>query len=114
MTNIVINYKNNNIVSFEISGHTGYEDFGKDILCASISSISQSAVLGITKVLNIKATVQKNDQKGYLKMVLPKEMTKDEMEKTQILLKTMEMSLKDLLFDYGDYINLEVKNIWQF
>ncbi len=110
MTNIKINYKNNNIVSFEISGHTGYEDYGKDILCASISSISQSAVLGITKVLNIKATVQKNDKKGYLKMVLPKEITQNEMEQAQIILKTMEASLKDLLFDYGEYINLEVKD----
>ena len=110
MTNIVINYKNNNIVSFEISGHTGYEDYGKDILCASISSISQSAVLGITKDLNIKATVQKNDKKGYLKMVLPKDITNEQLKDCQILLKTMEQSLKDLLFDYGEYINLEVKN----
>ena len=53
MTNIKILKKNNNIVSFEISGHTGYADVGKDILCSAISAISQSACLGITKVLKI-------------------------------------------------------------
>ena len=110
MTNITINYKNNNIVSFEISGHTGYDDFGKDILCASISSISQMAVLGITKVLKIKAVVQKNDKKGYLKLVLPKDISDSDMQKAQTLLVTMQQSLQDLLFDYGEYINLEVKN----
>ena len=110
MTNIKIYYKNNNIVSFEISGHTGYNDYGKDILCASISSISQMAVLGITKVLKIKAKVEKNDKNGYLKMVLPKDISESDMQKAQTLLVTMQTSLQDLLFDYGEYINLEVKN----
>ena len=110
MTNIKINYKNNNIVSFEISGHTGYADFGKDILCASISSISQMTVLGITKVLKIKANVERNDKKGYLKMVLPKDISSEDMQKAQTLLVTMQTSLQDLLFDYGEFINLEVKN----
>ena len=108
MTNIKIYYKNENIVSFEISGHTGYDDFGKDILCASISSISQMAVLGVTKVLKIKAKVEKNDKSGYLKMVLPKEISEMDMQKAQTLLVTMQQSLQDLLFDYGTYINLEV------
>ena len=110
MTSIKIFYKNNNIVSFEISGHTGYSDYGKDILCASISSFSQMAVLGITKVLHIKAIVNIDDKKGYLKLTLPKDISEDDMQKSQVLLKTMEQSLNDLTFNYGKYINLEVKN----
>lgn len=110
MTNIKIIYKNKNIVAFEISGHTGYEDFGKDILCAAISSISQSACIGITKVLKINATVNKNDDKGYLKLSLPKNISEENLKNSQIILKTMETSLKDLLFNYGDYINMEVQD----
>ncbi|MBO5884720.1 MAG: ribosomal-processing cysteine protease Prp [Clostridia bacterium] len=110
MTNIKIFTKNKNIVAFEISGHTGYNDSGKDILCAAISSISQSACLGITKVLKVNAVINRNDKKGYLKLVLPKNLPNDKLEQTQIILKTMQISLDDLLFDYGDYIKMEVKD----
>ena len=110
MTNIKIKTKNSNIVSFEISGHTGYEDSGKDILCAAISSISQSVCLGITKVLNVKAVINRNDKKGYLKLVLPNNLTDVQNHECQILLKTMQISLQDLLFDYSDYIKLEVQD----
>ena len=33
---IKVNIKNNIII---ITGHAGYDDFGKDIVCASVSSI---------------------------------------------------------------------------
>lgn len=110
MTNIKIFTKNKNIVAFEISGHTGYNDSGKDILCAAISSISQSACLGITKVLKVNAIISRNDKKGYLKLSLPKNLSNDKMEQVQIILKTMQISLDDLLFDYSDYINMEVQD----
>jgi uncharacterized protein YsxB (DUF464 family) len=110
MTNIKIYKKNENIVAFEISGHTGYNDSGKDILCAAISSISQSACLGITKVLKVNAVITRNDKKGFLKMVLPKNLDQDKLEQVQVILKTMQISLEDLLFDYSDYIKMEVQD----
>ena len=110
MTNIKILKKNNNIVSFEFSGNTGYVDVGKGILCSAISAISQSACLGITKVLKINAIINKNDKKGYLKLQMPKNITPKELENAQIILKTMQISLQDLLFDYGNYIKMEVQD----
>ena len=32
-------YKNNKIIGFKVSGHANYDDYGKDIVCASVSSI---------------------------------------------------------------------------
>ena len=41
-------FKNKDIYTgFECSGHTGYEEFGKDVLCAAISSLTQGCALGI-------------------------------------------------------------------
>ncbi len=110
MTNIKLLKKNNDIVSFEISGHTGYADSGKDIVCSAVSAISQSACLGIIKVLKINAIINKNDKKGYLKLQLPKNINKNDLEKAQIILKTMQISLQDLLCDYGNYIKMEVQD----
>ena len=110
MTNIQIKTKNNNIVAFTVSGHTGYDNYGKDILCSAVSSITQSACLGIVKVLKINAVIKKDDKKGYLKFELPKNLSEQEIQDAQIILKTMHLSLKDLLSSYSDYIKLEVQD----
>lgn len=107
MTNVTLKLRNENIISFEVSGHTGYDNAGKDIVCAAISSITQSACLGIVKVLKINAQIKKNDKQGYLKLTLPENISNEMLDKAQIILNTMKISLQDLLFDYGDYIKLE-------
>ena len=39
MIKIKIDYDDNFIKSFSIKGHANYDDYGKDIVCASVSSI---------------------------------------------------------------------------
>ena len=43
---------------FLIKGHAGYDDNGKDIVCASVSSAVQLVANTITEVLKIKAEVK--------------------------------------------------------
>ena len=102
-------FKNNDIFTgFEISGHSGYAEEGKDIVCASISSISQSCALGLKKVLNINIEMKINENRGYLKIELPNNLNKDLIDKSQILLNTMYLSIEDLLSGYSKYISMEV------
>ena len=42
-------------VGFSVSGHAGYADWGKDIVCASVTSAVQMTVNGICEILNIEA-----------------------------------------------------------
>ena len=44
-------------VGFLLKGHAGYGEQGEDLACAGISAITQTALLGITDVLKIKAKV---------------------------------------------------------
>ena len=102
-------FKNdNNFVGFECSGHTGYDDYGKDILCATISGITQSVVLGLTKVLNIKIGLKRNDKKGHLKVELPKDISLQDLQSAQVLLSTLFESIQDLIIGYSSYISMEV------
>ncbi len=43
---------NGHTTGFRISGHAGYEDSGKDIVCAAVSSAMQLAANGITEILH--------------------------------------------------------------
>ncbi len=102
-------FKNdNNFVGFECSGHTGYDEYGKDVLCATISGISQSVVLGLTKVLNLSIEIKRDDKKGHLKVELPKNISLEKMQSAQVLICTLYESINDLMIGYSSYISMEV------
>ena len=113
MTKVKIFKDKSNILGFEVSGHSGYSEEGSDIVCSAISTLSQSICVGLDNVLNLKPDVIIDEKKAFLKCVLPKDLTIEQNEKAQVLLKTFEESVKLLLS--GDkklkkYISLEVKN----
>lgn len=44
MIKIKIHYEDNFIKGFKVSGHANYDDYGKDIVCAAVSSIVITSV----------------------------------------------------------------------
>ena len=110
MTTIKITKQDNHIVSVECSGHSGYAKQGNDIICAAISTLTQSCVLGliqIAEIKNIKTII--NNESGYYKFTIPSKLSEIQQLKADVLLNTMEISLIDLEKGYSKYIKMEVK-----
>lgn len=108
MTKVVIFKSKSYILGFEISGHSGYAEEGSDIVCSAISSISQMVIVGIKDVLKIGAFVEISS--GYLKLNLSQ---KDaENESVTVLLKAFEKSARGIVKEYGNYVKMEVKNVF--
>ena len=108
MTDIKLFKEHDVFVGFECSGHTGYNTHGKDILCATISGISQSVILGLEKVCNIKTSITRRDKDGYIKVIIPLTIARYQVEQAQILFETFKASIEDLLSGYSKYISMEV------
>ncbi len=100
MTTIKFFKEKENFTGFECSGHTGYSHQGEDILCSAISALTQSACLGILKVLNLKANFVKED--GFLKIEIL-----ENCESAQILLNTLKISLEDIKKGNEKYIQIK-------
>ena len=60
---IKISIKDDEII---ISGHANYEDYGKDIVCASISTIAITTINAIIEFDNTSIDVE--EKNGYLKI----------------------------------------------
>ncbi len=113
MTKIQITKNNGTILGFVVSGHSGYAGEGSDIVCAAISSLSQMVCVGLENVLSLKPIIKIENNNAYLSCFLSNDLTKEQMQKAQILFMTFEESVKCLLCgnkNYKKYINLEVKN----
>ncbi|MBR2967725.1 MAG: ribosomal-processing cysteine protease Prp, partial [Clostridia bacterium] len=71
MTVVEVVRKSNHIVSLSADGHTGYGVEGEDIVCAALSSIIQTALLGLMQVAGINVKFTRKDSDGFLKFELP-------------------------------------------
>ncbi len=109
MTTICVVKKGENIISIEVSGHTGYDVDGEDIVCAGLSCIVQTAVLGIFQIAQVSATYQIDEDKGYLFLSIPENISDRERDICNIILNTAILGVDDLRNGYSDFIELEVK-----
>ncbi len=91
---------------FEADGHSGYARSGSDIVCAAVSALAQAAVGGIERVANAPAEVIRNDESGYLKLVISDAATDIQLRDSRILLDTLEMALKTISNDYPNNVRV--------
>ena len=102
-------YKNQDkFVGFEFDGHTGYSESGEDILCATISGISQACLIGLMKVVRANPKYTRDENRGFLKIELPQNLGYDELNKSSLLIEVVYESIKDLCEGYSKYISMEV------
>ena len=83
-----------------ISGHSGYEESGKDIVCASVSSIAITTINGILSIDSDSLEYQTSD--GYIKILIKKHSTV-----VDNLIQNMINLLKELENNYNKYIKIE-------
>ncbi|MGB9780080.1 ribosomal-processing cysteine protease Prp [Caldanaerobacter sp.] len=93
------------IYKFSIKGHAGYDEYGKDIVCAAVSAISQTAVLGIENIEGVK--IRKKIEEGNLEVEIEQALKEIDRIKLQAILETMLLGLKDVAQGYSDYVKVE-------
>ena len=100
MIEIRIESKNENIMSFRINNHAliGREAIlagdAYDMVCNSVSVLSQSVVIGMEEVLKLPVKYEVKD--GFLSLNLHN-LKNEDIKKGQILLLTFEKSLESLI-----------------
>lgn len=108
MTYVKVSRTAGHISVVECDGHTDYGAEGEDIVCAALSSIVQTAVLGLMQVAGIQVHLQWNADKGYLRLQLPP-LDEQVRHDADMILETMLCGIADLYEGYSDFIELEAK-----
>ena len=82
-----------------VSGHSGYEERGKDIVCASVSSIVITTINAIIEIDNDAIDYSDLDNKIIIRVLKEDEIVNK-------LIKNMILLLEQLENDYKDYIKI--------
>lgn len=109
MTIVKITKKNGHISQVECDGHTNYGEKGEDIVCSALSSVVQTAVLGLMSVVGVDINLKRDVNRGYLQFQVPNGLEEIEQIKCDAILDTMLCGISDLYEGFSDFIELEVK-----
>ncbi len=93
---IKVDIKRNHI---NISGHALFDDYGKDIVCASVSSIVITSINGILRIDDKAISYKLYDDGLYIDILKNDEVTEK-------LILNMISLLKDLEKEYGKNIKV--------
>lgn len=110
MTTIKIFKTNGKLYGLSACGHTGFEEYGNDILCASISSIIQTAGLGIRELVTKDVNLICKEEPPKFEIILPKNLSESKYLQAELILNTCILGLLDLQSGYPKNIKVEVKN----
>jgi len=101
MTKVSIKKKNNNVYEIVIKGHSKYEEYGKDIVCASISTM---AITTINSILCLEEeSIDYEEKTGLLKISVLKDT-----EVVNKLLDNLHQELNEVHDMYPK--NIEIRN----
>lgn len=93
--------KNDNLYKINISGHSGYDTIGKDIVCSSVSS---SFILTINLLEKLNSNMKiKSDEKIPMMEVEIKNYNNIE----EIILDNLIDCLKDVSNQYSKYLKIK-------
>lgn len=69
MTTATFNYNaNDQFISFVISGHSGYDKKGRDIVCSSITTASYTTIGMLQRLIDPKTFIYHENEDGYLEL----------------------------------------------
>ena len=96
-------------VGFELAGHAKAGAYGEDIVCAGISAITETALLGITDVLKLNAAWTREE--GHMRCELSRETAPEDLDKAAVVFNTMIAGLTSLRQAYPKSLKFSYREV---
>lgn len=98
MIQAIVKKKDNQVIGFHIEGHSGYEDRGKDIVCAAVSALAINCVNSIDAFTEDRCVVESDEERGIIDLLI-----KDDISgPAELLLKSLVLGLEEISKSYGN------------
>lgn len=109
MINITIIKKNQDIITIEAKGHSGYALAGSDIVCSAISVLTQNLINSLKEIIKISPVYVINEDIPYLSVSIPQDLDAKLYQDSQLLMRSVVLGIKDVANSYKKYIKIKEK-----
>lgn len=106
MVKVKIFKEKGNYIGYQLKGHSNFAIQGEDIVCAGVSTLAQTTLLAIEKLV-VPDIIFKVDP-GHLKVDYPMNLTEAQRAKVNLLTEAMYLGLKEIENQYVKHIEVSV------
>lgn len=100
-----------NYRSFKVSGHANFDEYGRDIVCAAISVLAQTAASAVFELANIQPKVVVKEKTGLLSCELPRNLDEKKQQTVNIIVGTFLVGIRGVLDQYPKYLQLKIEEV---
>ncbi len=100
--------RNNKILAFSVQGHSGLAEAPHDILCASVSAMTQLIINTLQEVVGVKADVCIEEEKPLISLQIVS-VPQGEEKTVEAILQGFYLQMQDLEKTYPTYLSVRVK-----
>ena len=101
MTTAIFHTEGRRITGFTVQGHSGYASEGEDIVCAAVSAITQTAMMGLKRFAPDTRARWREGDAPLLEVEVP-----HPTRETEVILTTMVIGLEDILSGVPQYVRI--------
>ncbi len=104
MIEIKVHWAKDNLSGYEIKGHALYAEEGEDIVCAAISVLAQTGVFSLDRFTSME--LEKDVDKGMLCCEIPEDISQEEKNKAELIIKTVLVGMYETARAYPERIKI--------
>jgi len=98
------------IKSFKIEGHADFAEHGYDIVCAAVSSLSDTTLQSLIYHIGEKS-IEYSRKSGYVNAKLLKGLSDKQMHDSKVILMTFMIGIRGISEAYPNYVKLLTKEV---
>ena len=105
----IVKGKDDFVYGFEISGHAGYAEHGKDIVCSAIAALAYTAAGAIGEMT--KAEVDWSYRDGYMRYMIHDDVSDSDRSILKNILDTIVIGFKQIELSYKGYVKVRNREV---
>lgn len=108
MINVIVIKEKQTIKTIEATGHSGYAEYGADIVCSAVSTLMETLANGLTEIVKAKANIIVDEEIPHLSVTLNEE----DLEKckyAQVLMQSALLGIKGVAQEFSKFIKIKEK-----
>ncbi|HBK68030.1 MAG TPA: ribosomal-processing cysteine protease Prp [Firmicutes bacterium] len=111
MTSVQFLTSDGHFIGFTAKGHTNYASVGKDIVCAGVSTLVQTTVLGLEQLVGLKLRLKQEKGSGYFSCLILQETDQEKLCQANFILNLMYLGLQQIAGEYQKYVEISIKEV---
>ncbi len=104
-----VSFPDSGLICIKAEGHSGYDTKGKDIVCAGISSLFQTFILSVSRILKIDQKIER-DNSGLLSTEIDtNKLRQEDADKLKLLIDSFLLGVSEISKEYPGTIIIDIE-----